>query len=396
MIDPGRFVDHLGELGIELYTGVPDSLLKHLCAHIMRELPRESHVITANEGAAVGVAIGHYLRSGDPALVYLQNSGFGNTVNPLLSLADPDVYGVPMVLLVGWRGQPGVKDEPQHVKQGRVMEALVDALELPRAVLPTDEDAAAACMRKAAAMARERSCPYVVLVEKDTFAPSTSARSGDQVSAPQLASREDALIALVDALGPETINVSTTGMLSRELFEYRTHRGESGDQDFLTVGGMGHCSSIALGIAMQEPDREVWCLDGDGALLMHLGSLAVIADHGPPNLFHVVFNNGVHDSVGGQPTSIAVVDMPSAAQALGYRSASSTSSLEALDDDIAGLRKFAGPSLLEVRVRPGSRRDIGRPTRSPSESKAALMTVLERRPPAQKKTNFLSSPNRGL
>ena len=374
MIDPARFVADLDALGIELYTGVPDSLLKHLCAHIMEELPRESHVITANEGAAVGIAIGHYLRTGDPALVYLQNSGFGNTINPLLSLADPDVYGVPMVLLVGWRGQPGVKDEPQHVKQGRIMEALLDAMELPWAVLPHEAEAANACMREAVAVARADCTPYVVLVEKDTFAASSSA--GVAGPGTSLSSREDALIALVDVLGDATINVSTTGMLSRELFEYRQRAGQHGGRDFLTVGGMGHASSIAMGVAMHESGREVWCLDGDGAALMHLGTLAVLADHGARNLFHVVFNNGVHDSVGGQPTSIGVVDLAATARAVGYGYAASVTSLGELPARVAEMRDAGGPALLELRVRPGNRADIGRPTRTPAQSKTAFMDAL--------------------
>jgi phosphonopyruvate decarboxylase len=376
MIDPAWFVDRLGQLGVNFYTGVPDSLLKHLCAHVMRELPREAHVITANEGAAVGMAIGHHLRTNETALVYLQNSGFGNTVNPLLSLADPDVYGIPMVLLVGWRGQPGVKDEPQHVKQGRIMEKLIEALELPFAVLPHDTDGADDCLRLAVEVAKERSTPYIVLVEKDTFDPPTSSASGDQVSAPDLASREDALVALVDALGADTINVSTTGMLSRELFEYRQRAGQSGERDFLTVGGMGHANSIAMGIAMNETEREVWCLDGDGAALMHLGTLAVLADHGAKNLFHVVFNNGVHDSVGGQPTSIGVVDLAATARAVGYGYAVSVDSLDELPTRVSEMREATGPALLELRVSPGNRADIGRPTRTPAESKVAFMNAL--------------------
>ena len=376
MIDPAWFVDRLAQQDVHFYTGVPDSLLKHLCSHVMRELPRESHVIAANEGAAVGIAIGHYLRTSEPALVYLQNSGFGNTVNPLLSLADDEVYGVPMVLLVGWRGQPGVKDEPQHVKQGRVMQALIEAMELPSAVLPTDEAAAGACIDEAVAVARDRLCPYVVLVEKDSFSPPAATGPGDQLEASDLASREDALIALVDVLGEETINVSTTGMLSRELFEYRQRAGQSGERDFLTVGGMGHASSIAMGVAVHEAEREVWCLDGDGAALMHLGTLAVIADHGAGNLFHVVFNNGVHDSVGGQPTSIGVVDLAATARALGYGYAASVTALDELPTRIAEMREAGGPALLELRVRPGNRSDIGRPTRTPGQSKEAFMTAL--------------------
>jgi phosphonopyruvate decarboxylase len=304
-------------------------------------------------------------------MVYLQNSGVGNTINPLLSLADPDVYGAPMVIVVGWRGQPGLKDEPQHVKQGRIMEALLDALDLPWAVLPPEPAAAEATMAEAVKTAMDASTPYVVLVEKGTFA--------DFVAEPPVPrsearpSREEALVAMADAVGPDAIIVSTTGMLSRELFEYREREGLPASRDFLTVGGMGHACSIALGISMREPEREVWCFDGDGAFLMHLGSLAVIADHAPPSYFHVVFNNGVHDSVGGQPTSIGVVDVAATAKALGYRYAASSSELGSISEAVAQLRAAGGPAL---QVRPGNRPGIGRPTRTPSESKQAFMAAL--------------------
>jgi phosphonopyruvate decarboxylase len=378
MIDPARFVEHATDLGIELFTGVPDSLLKSFNSQVLREVTRERHVIAANEGNCVGIAIGHYLRTSSPALVYLQNSGFGNTVNPLLSLADADVYGVPMVLLVGWRGRPGVKDEPQHVKQGRIMTGLLDALELPWFVLPTDQAEAEACLGEALTAASDGSRPAVILVEKDTFgeAPGGPAGPTEGPTGDESVSREDALAALVEALGDDTVNVSTTGMLSRELFEHRQAGDQDGARDFLTVGGMGHASSIALGVAMREPEREVWCLDGDGALLMHLGALPVIADHGPANFFHVVFNNGVHDSVGGQPTSIPVMDVPATALAAGYRWSSSTADPADLPALVAQMRETGGPCLLEVRVLPGNRPGIGRPTRTPAESKAAFMEAL--------------------
>jgi phosphonopyruvate decarboxylase len=373
MIDPGQFVDRLQALDVTMYTGVPDSLLKQFGKHVMDTLPREQHVITANEGAAVGLAMGHYLRTARPALVYLQNSGFGNTVNPLLSLADPDVYGTPMLLLVGWRGQPGVKDEPQHVKQGRVMTDLVEAMGLPYAVLPTDPEEADAALETAVATATEQLTPYVLLVEKGTFA---DAAGDDAAPATDLASREEALIATAEAIGEGPIIISTTGMLSRELFEHRERSGTDPSRDFLTVGGMGHASSIALGVALQEPEREVWCLDGDGALLMHGGTLAVIADHAPRNYLHVVFNNGVHDSVGGQPTSIHTVDVPALARASGYRHAAHVENLADIPEAIAELRRHDGPGLLEIRVRPGNREGIGRPTRTPAQSKAAFMDAV--------------------
>jgi phosphonopyruvate decarboxylase len=374
MIDPVRFLRVCREQGVTFFAGVPDSLLKHLNTQIMADLPAGRHVIAANEGAAAGIAIGHYLRTGEPAAVYLQNSGFGNLVNPLLSLADPDVYGIPMLVIVGWRGQVGVKDEPQHVKQGRVMAPLLDALDLPWAVLPAEPAAAEQCVKDAVAIAVEQASPYLLMVEKGTFAEPTAEAPASAVSA--ALSREQALVALVEAVGGDPIIVSTTGMLSRELFEHRVRTGDPGERDFLTVGGMGHACSIALGVAMREPDREVWCFDGDGALLMHLGSLAVIAGHAPGNYFHVVFNNGVHDSVGGQPTAIDRVDVPAAARALGYRHAASVTDPAEIAAAVAALRAHGGPALLELRVRPGARSDLGRPTRSPAESKQAFMAAI--------------------
>jgi phosphonopyruvate decarboxylase len=377
MIDASRFIDRLQGNGVRLFTGVPDSLLKALNAEILHRVQREDHVIGANEGSCVALAIGHYLRTGQPALVYMQNSGFGNAVNPLLSLADNEVYGVPMVLVVGWRGRPGVKDEPQHVKQGRVMPQLLDALELPWSVLPDDPDEADRAVDEAVRRAHERSAPFVLLVEKETFGssddtvgPTTGPRGDEELS------REAALEAVVSCLGEETINVSTTGMLSRELFELRRDRGDGGDRDFLTVGGMGHASTIAFGIALRERAREVWILDGDGALLMHLGALAVIADHAPTNLFHVVFNNGVHDSVGGQPTSASVVDTPAVVRGLGYRWAESTADGSQISDLVSTMRDAGGPALLEVRVRPGNRPGIGRPTRTPAEGLNAFTSAI--------------------
>ncbi len=373
MIRAEDFVAWLEAQGITFFTGVPDSLLKELGRHVMAELPRSRHVIAANEGGSVGIAIGHYLRTGRPAAVYLQNSGTGNTVNPLLSLADPDVYGVPMLLVIGWRGQPGVKDEPQHVKQGRVMTSMLDGMDLPWSVLPREPEDAAQVVAEAVRLAEERSGPFVLLVEKGTFAPVVPVDPSPDAAVP---TREEALGALVGLLGDDAVIVSTTGMLSRELFELRSGAGEDRALDFLTVGGMGHASSIALGVALDEPDREVWCLDGDGALLMHMGSLAVIADHAPANYFHVVFNNGVHDSVGGQPTSIDVVDVPALGIAAGYRWARSLTGVTDLERNVAEMRRGGGPSLLELVVRPGHRSDLGRPTRSPADSKAAFMKAL--------------------
>ena len=371
MINPRNVVELLRSLGTSLFVGVPDSLLKPFGQYVMAELPRSSHIITSNEGASVAVALGHYMRTKNPALVYLQNSGIGNTVNPLLSLADRAVYGIPMVLMVGWRGQPGVKDEPQHVTQGRVMTALLDAMEIPYGIVPHDEPGAMAAFTNAHATAIADQTPYVLLVEKDTFEQYTGKK--DPGSALTLPSREEAVAALLGVVADDALIVSTTGMLSRELFELRERSGADGASDFLTVGGMGHASAIALGVATAEPDREVWCFDGDGAMLMHTGTMATIGDHGTPNLRHALFNNGVHDSVGGQPTSINIVDVPGVAMAMNYRSAQTASSLEDLSGIAASMRAAGGPSLVELLVRPGSRSDLGRPTRTPLDSRNRFM-----------------------
>lgn len=372
MIEPQDLVEGLHELGVDFACGVPDSLMEPLCSYLAT-LPDDRHLVAANEGAAVGIAIGHYLSTNKPAVVYLQNAGIGNVINPLVSLADPDVYGIPMLLLVGWRGQPGTKDEPQHVKQGRIMEPLLDALELPWTTLPADGDEAMACLATALRVATEQSTPYVLLVEKATFTPFEGTPPADFGD---LALREDALIALLEVTGDQGAFVVTTGMLGRELYEYRERSGTAAERDFLTVGGMGHCCSIALGVAQQRQHHEVWCLDGDGSALMHLGSLAVIGDQAPENLYHVVFNNGVHDSVGGQPTVMRSVDLPAAARALGYRSAFSVFDVSTLGDVVTEMRAQPGPSLVDLHVRPGNRDGIGRPCRTPAQAKTEFMAGL--------------------
>lgn len=378
MIRPAVLAAQLAEEGVSLFCGVPDSLLKDFNACIQGMGAGTGHVITANEGNAIGLAIGHFLRTGRPALVYMQNSGIGNAINPLMSLADPDVYGIPMILLVGWRGRPGAPDEPQHRTQGKIMPTLLDALGLPWAVLPHEEEAACESARKAVTISQASGTPYLFLVEKGTFAQARADVARPEPG-PVLPAREEALIALAGQIGTGHVVVSTTGMLSRELFERRQQAGEDASLDFLTVGGMGHASSIALGIAIQERNREVWCLDGDGSLLMHLGALPVIAEHAPRTFFHVIFNNGVHDSVGGQPTVIDRVNVPALARACGYRHAATVSSLAALPEEAARLRASGGPSLLEIRVRPGNRADLGRPTMTPAASKAAIMKSITAR-----------------
>ncbi len=373
MIEPAAFHDALRQNGLSFFTGVPDSLLKDLCAFITDEVPAEDHVITANEGAAVALAAGYHLATGQPAVVYLQNSGTGNAVNPLLSLADPAVYAIPMLLLIGWRGEPGVADEPQHVTQGRIQERLLEAIEVPHEVIgPDAEDIDATIAAHMSAM-RSDPRPHALLIRKGTFAtyrPVASAR------APRPLSRTAAIETVVSHATPDAVVVSTTGFTSRELFDARERRGQTHSRDFLTVGSMGHASQIALGIAKRHPKRPVLCLDGDGAVLMHMGNLAIIATQAPANLHHVVLNNGAHDSVGGQPTAAAAVDLAGVARACGYRACAVASTADELAAVLAEHLSQPGPTFLEARVQSDPTTTAGRPTSSPASNRAALMREL--------------------
>lgn len=372
MISPAQFFNLLSSQGISLFTGVPDSLLKSFCAYVADNCDARHNIITANEGAAIAIAAGHYLATGDPGLVYMQNSGIGNAVNPLLSLADPKVYSIPMLLLVGWRGEPGVHDEPQHVKQGEVTPAFLEAMDIPFEVLDEDESRALETAKRLLDLCKKENRVCALVVRKGTFAPyRLMAKAQNNYSVP----REEALRMVVDTMEKEDLAVSTTGKLSRELFEIRESRNEGHERDFLTVGSMGHACSIALGIALEKKEKRVWCLDGDGALIMHTGALANIGVLAPDNFIHVVFNNGAHESVGAQPTVGFSIDIPAIARAMGYRHILSASR-EDMEGTLKEARSMQGPVFVELRVGIKSREDLGRPTTSPLDNKLSLMDFL--------------------
>lgn len=373
MLKPSDFYDALVERGIGLFAGVPDSLLKDFCAYVTDHTPPERNVITANEGGAIALAMGHHLATGNMGLVYLQNSGVGNTVNPLTSLADPAVYGIPMLLVVGWRGRPGEHDEPQHVKMGAVTLEALASIGVPCSHLPDELDAAKRVLDAAVADARERNAPHAIVVKKGVFDTYKLKRKDEQSYE---MTREAAIERFVAALPKDACVIATTGMPSRELFEVREKRKERHDSDFLTVGGMGHASQIALGVALERPGRPVYCLDGDGAVLMHMGGLATIAQLAPKNYRHVVLNNGAHDSVGGQPTAGFQADLVAVALAAGYRAARRAVNEAEVEAALADLARSEGPSLVEVRVKKGARSDLGRPTMSPADLKVAFSSFV--------------------
>lgn len=369
MIAPHDFFTQAKASGIRFFAGVPDSLLANLCAYIDDHSAAGEHVITANEGNAIALAAGYHLSSGNTAAVYMQNSGLGNTINPLTSLTDPEVYKIPMLLIIGWRGEPGVKDEPQHIKQGRITPAQLDLLEIPYWVLDAHSnlpDLLGAALEKM----HSSNAPVALLVRKDTFSKYKSTRTAQLQSSLQ---REDALRELLSLSGDDLV-VSTTGKTSREVFEIRNQAGLP-QRDFLTVGAMGHTASIALGVALGNPEKRVICIDGDGSALMHLGALPIIGSLKPRNLVHVLLNNAAHESVGGQPTVAGEMDFQAISAASGYVGYFRAETLDQLKAAWDTIQNAAGPILLEVRIGIGSRDDLGRPTSTPEQNKLAFIQV---------------------
>jgi phosphonopyruvate decarboxylase len=359
--------------GVCFFAGVPDSVLAHLCHAMHDQLPLGSHVVAANEGGAIAAAAGHYLATGRTAAVYLQNSGLGNALNPIASLVSGEVARIPVLLLVGWRGEPQQHDEVEHRLQGRITLPLLDLLGIPVEVLPDDDAGAAAAVRRLLDRAGQTRAPVAAVVRPASFAAySVSLPAGDDTAI----TRERAIEIVTSSLPNEALVVSTTGKTSRELAVLRARGRQSADRDFLMVGSMGHASQIALGLALGRPGQLVVCLDGDGAAVMHLGSFAVIGSSAASNLRHVVLNNEAHDSVGGHPTAARGRSFADMARTCGYQWTQSVQDERALQAAASEMLRVPGPSLLEVRVRRGSRPDLGRPGRSPSDNVTAIRARL--------------------
>ena len=371
MIQAGFFYEALAKQGVGFFTGVPDSLLKSFCAYISDHTEARQHIIAVNEGAAIGLAVGYHLASGNIPLVYMQNSGLGNATNPLLSLADAEVYSIPMILVIGWRGQPGIHDEPQHIKQGKVSCILLEDMGIHYAALSDEQDKALEQIERAFRRMAKTKSPFAFVVRKNIFAPYTL-QNTEAVEADM--SREEAIEQILRAAPESSVFISTTGMASREVYELRDKYNQGHGRDFLTVGSMGHASSIALGVALQKPELPIICLDGDGAVLMHMGTLAAIGVKKPRNLCHIVLNNGAHDSVGGQPTIALDIDLPGVARACGYVNVYSARTVAELRAALEA--KLDALTFIEVRVKKGARKDLGRPKSTPQENKVELMNYI--------------------
>lgn len=361
-------------LGADFYTGVPDSQLKALCNYLMSEygIDPKHHIIAANEGNCTALAAGYHLATGKIPVVYLQNSGEGNIINPVASLLNEKVYAIPMIFVIGWRGEPGVKDEPQHIYQGEVTLKLLEDMGIRHFVVgseTTAEELVVTMNGFRDDLAKGRDVAFVVRKGALSFEGALKYANDNTMA------REEIIRHIAQVTGDDPI-VSTTGKASRELFEIREAAGEGHERDFLTVGSMGHASSIALGVALNKPEQKIWCIDGDGAALMHLGAMAVIGAQKPSNLVHVVINNAAHETVGGMPTVADSVDLVSIALACGYPYAVRVDDLEALDAELARVRSREGLSCIEVCCSIGARDDLGRPTTTALENKQNFMRYL--------------------
>jgi len=364
MIAPERLYYALREAGISFFAGVPDSVLRGFCSCVESLCDSGEHVGCPNEGSAISLATGYHLATNRIAVVYMQNSGLGNAVNPLTSLTHPDVYRIPALLIVGWRGEPGTKDEPQHMVQGGITTSLLDLLSVPYEILGGDSDVDQV-VRTVLKKIGSSGGPAALLVRSDALG---AYPGGQEPQGLSRLVREDAVRQILHLSDPEDVFIATTGKISRELFELRVERKEE-QRDFLTVGSMGHASSIALGVAQARPNRRVICMDGDGAMLMHMGVMPTIGTSAPRNLIHIILNNGAHESVGGQPTVARQMDLNALARASGYASYYHCADASGVAENWDHLTTREGPILWEIKVAMESRSNLGRPTSGPQENK---------------------------
>ena len=361
-------------IGSDFYTGVPDSQLKALCDYLMSRYGTDPkhHIIAANEGNSTALAAGYYLATGKVPVVYMQNSGEGNIINPVASLLNDKVYAIPVVFIIGWRGEPGIHDEPQHVYQGKITTKLLDDIGIANFVIgkdTTEKEVEAAMENFRRKLRRGLDVAFIIRGGALTDAPKVGYKNGNMMV------REKIIQHIVKASGEDPI-ISTTGKASRELFETRELNGQSHKYDFLTVGSMGHSSSIALGVAINKPNQKIWCIDGDGAVLMHMGAVAVIGANKPRNLIHVVINNAAHESVGGMPTVAGNIDLVKIALACGYSNAVCVDNFTDLDRELEAAKCTDELSMIEVKCSIGAREDLGRPTTAAIDNKINFMKYL--------------------
>lgn len=361
-------------LDADFFTGVPDSQLKALCDYLMNTygIDPAHHIIAANEGNCTALAAGYHLATGKTPIVYMQNSGEGNIINPVASLLNDKVYAIPVIFIIGWRGEPGIHDEPQHIYQGEVTVKLLDDMSIPSFVVSPDttaEEVSGKMKTFRSLLSEGKDVAFVIRKGSLTYDQKVKYENTHSMV------REDIIKHIVSVSSTDPV-ISTTGKASRELFETREACGQGHQYDFLTVGSMGHSSSIALGVALNKPLQKIWCIDGDGALLMHMGSMAVIGANHPDNLVHIVINNSAHETVGGMPTVSGQIDLPLIAKACGYPLIFSVDTFEELDKALITAKQSKQLCFIEAKCSIGARADLGRPTTTALENKQAFIRYL--------------------
>lgn len=361
-------------IGSDFYTGVPDSQLRTLCDFLMNRygINPHHHMIAANEGNCTALAAGYHLATGKTPVVYMQNSGEGNVINPVASLLNDKVYAIPCIFVVGWRGEPGLHDEPQHIFQGEVTVKLLEDMDIQSFVIAretTDEEVSNVMQDFRKILAAGKSVAFVIRKGALSYDEKIVYENKNNLM------REEIIRHIIEVSGDDPI-ISTTGKASRELYEIREANGQGHQYDFLTVGSMGHSSSIALGIAVNKPGTKIWCIDGDGAALMHMGAMAVIGAHSPNNMVHIIINNGAHETVGGMPTVADSIDLSGIAKACGYPNTVCVDSFEDLDRELTAAKQRNGLSLIEVKCSIGARDDLGRPKSAAIENKQNFMEYI--------------------
>lgn len=379
MIPASAFIEHVRGLGYSQYAGVPCSYLKPFINYVIDDASL-GYIGATSEGEAVGISMGAYL-GGRKTVTMCQNSGLGNMVNPLTSLNYP--FRIPTLLITTWRGEPGRPDEPQHVLMGQITHRLLETMQIPWLPFPTEEAQIASTMAKAEASMKERQLPFALVMSEDSVAghelrsQAQAQRVNTQVSQqlrhqlPQRMIRTEALQAILESLTGNEAIIATTGKTGRELFTIADRANH-----LYVVGGMGTASAIGFGLAQALPKQPVVVIDGDGAALMKLGSFATIGYYQPANLLHILLDNESHDSTGGQQTVSGVVRFAEIAAAANYRRAESADDPAEVRALVRELRQQPGPSLLHIKIRPGSPKNLGRPTVKPHEVKERFMNFL--------------------
>ncbi|MGI6393560.1 MAG: phosphonopyruvate decarboxylase [bacterium] len=373
MINPEEFISFFVRHGSDFFTGVPDSTFKELITYIENPSDKFKHFTASNECEAMGIASGYHLATGKTPVVYMQNSGFGKTVNPYTSLASHDVYSIPVVMLIGWRGEPGKKDEPQHKMMGRITKELLKVLEIESCELDVEkwEEQVA----KALQYSEKESRPFAIILKSKMFSEPCIEKKKDESNFPL---REEILKEIVKAAPADALFISTTGKTSRELFEIREQLNMPHKTDFYTVGSMGCASSIALGIATGNHGRPIFIIDGDGAALMQMGTFAALGNHGQrKNITHIIIDNQAHESTGGQRSLSSKVSFEGVAKSCGYEHAYVVSSAKEAGKVITEQRKNSELKLLVVKSKKGSRANLGRPTTTPLENKINFMRCIK-------------------